>query len=570
MTPATRPPPVAALPSVPSAALVAVLAAVLSSGGCRTSPTETWSARVVSAEDRPGAPRVVEWDTDGDGRPDYRQVCDPRTGVVDTLQFAGPGADGDWGKPVRPAESKADKRTLVVMLDGIPYGIVREMWDRGHFRLFHRPSRVTSVFPSMTDVAFGEMLCANPVKGYEPQFFDRAANALNGGNGAYLTGENEPWRPILEYRQSYVTDAVAYVYTRELMFREVKASYAKWKAESPRHAVWYFASSDAVGHMLGWEGCREYLEQVDRLIERVYFECRGDIKLVMFADHGNSFVPSQRIPLDESLRRAGLKRRGKLDGDPGTVVIPTLGMISSVAVFVDNDEARRRAESALLTCAGVDLICSRVGGTAGSEERFRVQSPTEGEAEIIRRGDRLAYRPTRGDPLRMRGVVDALRAAGKADAEGFALDRDWYEATFDHLYPDGPSRIARGLTGLTGANSADLLVSLHDGWYWGDYAIDIVAPLNGTHGALRAGHSQTFFMSSAAPGPAHFRQADMLSVINRTSFRFIPDFPGVRCDCLKGMGLESAAPPTSPAAPAPTKAESPRDSSKSHPDFAGR
>lgn len=515
------------VPVIPARARAALLSAAVvalsSAVGCR-SPKEIWSA-AAEVEGRPGEIQTVAWDTDLDGAADYRQFRDPATGVVDTLQFRGP--DGLWEKPFRPAEDKSPKRTLVVMLDGMPHSLLDELWAEGRFRLFHRPSKVVSVFPSMTDPAYGEMLCANPVKGYEPLFFDRSANRFNGGTTAYLTGENEPWRPVLDYRQSYLVDAVAYVYPQQLAYNEVLKSYERWRDAQPQQGVWYFAGSDAMGHMAGWRGCKEYLTHIDKLLERVYWESRGRIEMVMFADHGNSFVPSARVPLLEYLRREKLHLADRLTGSSDTCVVPTLGMISSVAMYVDTEEARARAERALAKTPGVDLFAWRRDG------RYYVRSRDQ-IAEIEPRGvRRFAYRPIAGDPLRLKAVVGRMQAAGRMDSDGFADEDDWLAATIDHPYPDAPQRIVRGLDGSLVTNPADILISLADGWYWGDYSIDIPAGLNGTHGALAAGHTNTFFASTVAPGPKFFRQADMLSVINRTSFRFVPQFPGVNCGCLR-------------------------------------
>jgi hypothetical protein len=76
-------------------------------------------------------------------------------------------------------------RYLIICLDGVGYGVVEEMAQRGELRHFHRPSRLLATFPSLTNPSLVEMLRplgAPTSRGYEDYYFDAGANRMRGGH----------------------------------------------------------------------------------------------------------------------------------------------------------------------------------------------------------------------------------------------------------------------------------------------------------------------------------------------------------------------------------------------------
>src|SRR5262249_43519986 len=92
----------------------------------RASPPELWRAR----------------DTDGDG-------------VLD--EFPTPA-----GVFLRPGLQSEPRRWLAVCLDGVPLELMQNLWDRGHFREFYRPTATISTLPSDSEAALTAVLHAAP------------------------------------------------------------------------------------------------------------------------------------------------------------------------------------------------------------------------------------------------------------------------------------------------------------------------------------------------------------------------------------------------------------------------
>jgi hypothetical protein len=94
--------------------------------------------------------------------------------------------DGTWDAFITPQGSfvrstRSPKRWLVVCLDGVPFWLMEDLWDSGHFRELLRPSVTVSTFPSDTELALTTAMHAAAAPGYEHRYFDHNANRMRGG-----------------------------------------------------------------------------------------------------------------------------------------------------------------------------------------------------------------------------------------------------------------------------------------------------------------------------------------------------------------------------------------------------
>jgi hypothetical protein len=138
-----------------------------------------------------------------------------------------------------------------------------------------------------------------------------------------------------------------------------------------------------------------------------------------------------------------------------------------------------------------------------------------GEARIRRHGNRYAYDVVCGDPLRLLPVIERLRAQGEVADDGSAADRDWFEATTTHEYPDPLHRIWCAFErGVLVENPADVLVSLKEGHACGSRFFSALVKVASTHGALSQTGSTTFIMSNAIPLPPVIRMDDVAEVLD--------------------------------------------------------
>ena len=113
-----------------------------------------------------------------------------------------------------------------------------------------------------------------------------------------------------------------------------------------------------------------------------------------------------------------------------------------------------------------------------------------------------------GDPLRLGAVARALEEEGLTDAEGFAPDAAWLARTAEHDYPDALANLHGSLHAPRVRQTADVLVSLRDGYYFGATAFSHMIRLLATHGNALRPSTNAFLMSTHRDFPRHVRADD--------------------------------------------------------------
>jgi hypothetical protein len=102
----------------------------------------------------------------------------------------------------------------------------------------------------------------------------------------------------------------------------------------------------------------------------------------------------------------------------------------------------------------------------------------DGEATISRDGERIVYRPSRGDPLELGGPFSGTEA-------------EWLAATWDRPFPDAGPQL---LDQFRASRSGDLLVIAREGY---DFRERFEVPEHKSgHGSLVRSHMQTPLWSS--------------------------------------------------------------------------
>ena len=106
-------------------------------------------------------------------------------------------------------------------------------------------------------------------------------------------------------------------------------------------------------------------------------------------------------------------------------------------------------------------------------------------------------------------------------------------------------------------NPADLVISMADGYYYGDRTLEKFVQLNGTHGGLSRESTDSFLMSSAFEAPAYSRPQEILPVINRT-LAWAPHIPCVDYAWLDQYRRQATpAPASQPASGYPARLRHP-------------
>ena len=410
---------------------------------------------------------------------------------------------------VAPAAAECDStarptpRTLILALDGVPYRAVRVAREMGAFAGWAEPRPLVSTFPSMTNVGFAAILepfGAERIPGYEIRYYDRERNEVVGGG---VFGLKFEWRRHFQIRLGGWWPKSGLYFTPRASARKEMHHVARWVLETPDDVMLALISStDPLMHFKGEDAVVDLLVEFSREIEDLRRgherRERRPLDVVLLSDHGNAGGKVRRPDgLLRMLRRGGLSPAKRLGG-PDDVIAQSFGIVGYGALYLDPSRAERAARI-VLEHRGVGLAAWLEG-----ESELRLLTDA-GSAEIEwrsdRSGERMAYRPDRGDPFDLAATLAHMRQAGRLDAQGFASREDWFEWTARDRYPDGVARLVDSLRGTWVGNAATVIFSYEPGYAWGLKPAEVAAwirsgRLEATHGGLDRESTWGFFMTS--------------------------------------------------------------------------
>lgn len=481
------------MPAVQAILLAAALMAV--AAGCTNEPH--WRINRIDDARFPEAYRC--YDTTGDDRADFLTFADD-TGRIRWIAYErNSDAKLDWKVDLDnlPAERC---RHIVLILDGFSYDVVKSFYDKGGLRIFHPPSRVIAPYPSMTDLSLADMLGAAPCRAFQASYFNHRTNQLEGGAVDYLNSVNEPFLARLSYRAPKWRDGVAFLCGRWAFNGEISELKKLIRDNENHEFVAYFVTTAAISTQFGEAGQTEALAVFDRLVTEVLWQSRGLVKFTLLADHGHGYEKPRMVDLDSYLRERGWRTRDHLEG-PRDVCLIRLGLITMASMSTLSPAPLARDMAA---CKGVELA------SYAEADRAVVISADGGQAVIRCVGGRYTYEPSKGDPLRIGGVLAGLKPdkAGSYDADALL------KATAQCVYPAPLQRIWRAHFSLV-ENPPDVIVSLSNGYCFGIAAISGIVEMRSTHGSLNRTNSTTFIMSSVGTFPAIMRSRDVPAQMKR-------------------------------------------------------
>ncbi len=457
-------------------------------GGCKP-PAVTFPADpVVHSE------QLAGYDTNGDKRPDFFLLSDS-AGRVDRIGYDISGS----GKPEEIVHlggiDPRKCRHLVLILDGMPYDVLKEYVDQGHLRLFNAPAIVIPPYPVMTDLAVEDALGYMPCLGIEAKYVSRESGKVVGGTSDYMAGRNEPFAQIIAYRAPTLDDALAYLKPRAVFEKEIHAAKRVWDKRQGMEQVMYFVSTAAMGSRLGKPGQIETLRQCERLINQVVFESHGLVQVTLMADHGQTNIACKYVDLGGLLKQKGWKVTDQIAGDRDVALVE-FGLETVAAL-----NARQPAKLAedLIKLAPVTLV------SYPSEDMVIVLSKS-GKAEIHSTdGVHFKYMPIEGDPL------DLKEYAGQ-EVDGRAVLQSTVEKRKE--YPDALYRLWRAHFGLVN-NPPLVIASLDDCYYSGSTSFAGAVSMASTHGGLNWRNGATFIMSTAGPITGPLRSEDIPAAVGK-------------------------------------------------------
>jgi len=391
-------------------------------------------------------------------------------------------------KPTRP-------RRLLLCLDGVPHKLIEAARHRGLFDAFNAPSHLLSPFPTMTNVALSAMLGATPPPGYESLYFDRNARELRGGIRKYVgrrTPDKVPssYMDDLDYQEPLPFEFLIYVAPEKVWRADMQRFRERFRdAPQTRDYFAFLKATDGLLHSQGPARLGVALESLDKILKEIRDYCGAETEIVMFSDHGMNLEENRRVPLASTLREKGVE-----------VVIPAFGLCSYVAVYCDEQVIPEVARASVWV-KGVDFAVYKDGDEV-------VVESDRGQATIRRENESFEYVAVNGDPLEL----GSLGEESKADKR--KMDHEWFEATAGHKYPDAVPNIYKSIFTPRVKHTADVLISLQDGYYFGWSPFARFVTLHATHGNALQASSNAFLMSTHRKFP-EFVRADAAKALLR-------------------------------------------------------
>jgi hypothetical protein len=411
------------------------------------------------------------------------------------------GADASMTRP------RKGEQTLFVALDGVPYGMVEELFSEHKLRSFQKPSRVISTFPSTTTTGFTGLfrsLGARPSPGYDAQFYSFDKGEVRGNLLEAYDFEAADYNHFFGYnRNTGFQQVVMYTSPQFALNQDLKKIRPLiWDHPEKQSVFFYLGSTDGAGHLDGSDKTRDLLLQTLRELENLREEYRmnfkKDLRVVIFSDHGFHWTRLKKIDVadfEEHLKAEGLKLVKKMKNSKDVVAI-TWGNISGGDLYT-SEESSPEVANLLLEMPGVDLVFYRQKDRVvvlGSRARTE-----KGEIFFDESGKRFGYKALDGDPLQYGPILEALQQEGKLDSEGMADEKDWFEKTEALPYPDALYRIHDAYFGLV-QNPATILLSTNEDYEFGDnltrWGSAIRGGMVGTHGAIALDSSSAFIAST--------------------------------------------------------------------------
>ena len=482
--------------------LILLIAAWSASLSCVTATPRLFPMTAMSIDRDPTGAEVRCYDHSGDGHADWCEHRD-NNGLLCRLTGDGDG-DGTFEQTIAwpPTATAEPLPQLVIILDSVPYEMVKQAWQHGRLRMFPPPSRIISPFPVMTDVALSDFFQVTPCPGIEAAYYD--GHQLTDGYDVYSRWANSCWYDQVDYALRPLAHVSAYTKPHPWFEHEL-AQIQKLFDGGNQRVIGYVVGSSALGSQYGRNGHQLALVILDRFCQELIYRHRGRLQITLLSDHGHSLEPGRRIPLTQVLTEMGYRLRDRLE-QPRDVVLPQFGLVTCAALYT-----KRPAQLAadVVGVEGVELAAYRT-----NDDQVTVLNRS-GQAQISRDANgRYCYQALRGDPLRLAPILADLAAQGQLDEQGFVDDQVLFAATVEHVYPDAVHRLWRAFHDLT-EHTPDVLLSLSDDWHSGAAEMTDWIILSGAHGNLRPASSSGFVTTTADPLPPVIRMHDLADQLQR-------------------------------------------------------
>src|SRR4030095_13241594 len=173
------------------------------------------------------------------------------------------------------------------------------------------------------------------------------------------------------------------------------------------------------------------------------------------------------------------------------------GLCSYAAIYCQDTDQIPEIAVASAEVTGIDFAVYKDAADVVIEsERGRARIEYQPDSESYR------YVMVNGDPLQLTTFHN-----------GFATEEVWFEQTAGHRYPNALPNIYKSLFTPRVKHTADILISLKDGYYCGWTPFGRFVRLAATHGNALQASSNAFLMSTHRPFAPFVRADDAKALL---------------------------------------------------------
>jgi hypothetical protein len=286
----------------------------------------------------------------------------------------------------------------------------------------------------------------------------------------------------LDYQEPLMFEFLIYVAPESVWRADMQRFRERFRAAPQNRDYFAFLkATDGLLHAQGPSRLNVALESLDKILKEIQKHCGAETEIMLFSDHGMNLEENRRVPITEELRRRGFQVASRLpNGNGRAVSIPAFGLCSYAAVYCGGEEFVPGAAQAITEVEGVDFVVYRDGSAVAVEGQ-------RGSARIDRRDNSYRYVNKKGDPLELESVINS---------DGFVDDAVLFDKTNKHRYPDVLTNLYKSLFTPRVEHTADVLISLKDGYYYGWSPFGRFVRLAATHGNALQSSSNAFLMST--------------------------------------------------------------------------
>jgi hypothetical protein len=419
-----------------------------------------------------------EWfDVNRNGKPDFH-VMKSANGAVDRLEYDD-NEDGVIDRAYRLSDyANRDVPHLIILLDSIPFQPVLDRWNAGDFRWFGKPQKVIPPFPSITETSFTRLLHAPTLPGVLDEYYDSRTGKIENGIWRRVKGWQEPWEQRVHYHAKMWEGGLSYLHPKEWYGAELFRMKQTLDESPDEVTLVYVHSTSGMLSRFGREGLDETLDGVRQLCLQLLYERHGALKVSMLADHGHNLTLSKNVHVGEILSKAGFHVTDALKTD-NDVVLELDGLITYAGFHTRQP---KKVADVLLARPETQLAMYMDG------DRVIVRD-AKGSAAIECHDQCVSYQPLDRDVLSYEAVIAKIGG----DASHIS-DKQWFDATIDHEWPDAPRRIWDAFH-RNAISPPELMVTFNEGSCAGVPSYEKYITMKSTHGGLNQVNSATFVMT---------------------------------------------------------------------------